>query len=202
MDDRRARGIRVLELDRDGGLIGRLLADARAAEAPRTGLHVSTVIRDKLRMLEPRKYGVQGAPIGTTGLAFQEVGNVLEDIVSAGLRARIRGWVKPDPRAHHGLIGSPDGYRARTRTIDEIKATWVKASTFLDSMKLRAYLWQLLFYMEAWDADRGLLHVLFVCGNYGPPSPIPQTFVVRASRRAKCENREALVQHARDKGWL
>lgn len=154
-----------------------------------------------LKLAEPRRYG---RAIDDTALAFQEVGNTLESLLAADLARRVPGWTKPKPRCHRGIIGSPDGARPRSRAIDEIKATWVSERTFAESLKLRSYLWQLLFYMDAWQADRGYLHVLFVCGAYpkGAPTPSFHTFVVKPTRREKRENTDRLVQHAIDRGLL
>lgn len=188
--------IRIHELNPRGGALIRALAAARAAEAPRTGLHVSTICDDMHRLMAPKAFG---ATIPTeTRLAFQECGNVFEDALAAQLRSRF-GWVKPAPRTHHGIIGSPDGYSPMSRTIDEVKMTWVSERGFLDSLKFQRYLWQSLFYADAFDAIRIRLHVLFVCGDYRPPFPQSRQYTVRFDPSDTNANTQRLIQHATDR---
>lgn len=205
--------MRVYELDGgDGGMLGEVLRRRRAAEAPRTGLHVSTIIQDLLRTSDPKTYAQDFAP--NTSLAFQEIGNALEDVVARQLRRRIQGWHKPEPGLHRGVHFSPDGWRPHSHTVDEIKVCWKSERGFLacdsegrldllgSSLKLQGYLWQLLFYMHALRARRGCLHVLFVAGNYRPPFPLAHTYTFVPTQEELKANERLLLQHAKDRGML
>ncbi len=191
--------MKIFELDQDGGVLMAAVRKARAAQAARTGLHCSTIVNDMARLVDPKKYEKDFAD--KTRLAFQEVGNTLEDILAAEL-ARRQGWRKPEPQTYRGIICSPDGWQPRTRTIDEMKATWVTERDFLTSMKFQIYKWQILMYMLAWGADRARLHVLFIAGTYRPPFPNARTFVLKPTPRDLRENYATLRQHAIDQGWL
>lgn len=194
--------MRVIELDQAGGLLTRAVQVVRAAEAARTGLHVSTIVNDYMRMLQPGKFEKFDRDTKEEErLGFQEVGNVVEDIIATGLRERIPGWTKPLPQTYRGITGSPDGWRGRTKTIDEIKATWVSEGDFLDSLKYQIYVKQALAYAEMWGADRIVLSVLFVNGLYpkGKPCPHPRTFRLLFTPRERFECFEGLVQHAIDR---
>ena len=203
--------MRVYELDREQNVILQGIRRTRAAEAERTGLHVSTIIQsilDHIDSSRARHDEIDEA----TGLAFQEIGNALEDAVATTLVQRIPGWTKPEPRTYRGITGSPDGWSPRAQCIDEIKATWVKESTFLsvdaqhqlveESVKFIGYKMQILFYMKLWKAMRARLHVLFVCGNHRPPFPSPRPFLLKPTPREIDGNFDMLRQHAIDERML
>lgn len=190
----------------DYGMIGSLLAERAAAETPRSGLHVSTIVNDMLVTIEPRRYARKFND--NTKHLYWEVGNLLEDALAGYLLARIPGWVKPAPRSKHGLIGSPDGWSPRIRCIDEIKCTWVSEKDFVsidpdshrvtaESVKWFGYLLQLLWYMYVWDAVRGRLHVLFINGRFGVPTA--RTWIIKADDTTKRANADRILQHARDR---
>jgi hypothetical protein len=195
--------LRVVEPDREGGLIADAIRAARGREAAREGLHCSTIVNDILRHLYPAKYGREIAE--HKSLAYQEFGNAIEDVAADALRRRYPAWTKPPPRCHRGIWGSPDGWSPRTKTIDEIKATWVSMREFEESVKLIGYLMQALFYVHVWQAKRLRLHVLFVVGAYPKGAPVPEsrTFVVRwDDESVPAMYAKRLELHARDRGWL
>lgn len=199
--------MRLIDLSTRGGYIAKAVARARAKEAARTGLHVSTIVNDMLQRMDPSRYNREIAE--GARLAYQETGNVIEDIIAVALARRLPGWAKPDPREFRGVIGSPDGWQDTARAIHEIKATWVSEKKFFDgigadgtfdildiSLKLYGYLLQALFYALAWDADRIYFHVLFIVGTFGVPSS--RTFVIKFSRAELEANYRRLAQHALD----
>lgn len=192
--------MRVIELDRGGGLIAEALARARASDPPRTGVHVGTVVSDMMQAMPGAR--TPSVVEDKTRHAWYEVGNVVEDIIAAGLRERIKGWTKPLPRTVRGLIGSPDGHSPASRTIDEIKATWKSERGFLDSLKFLGYVLQSVTYAEMFEAERVRLHVLFINGTYTPPFPNPRTFVLRFTKAERRERFDQVRQHAVDRGWL
>lgn len=210
----------LYELCRDGGAVGRAIAAQRAAELPRTGVHVSTVIDRILRDINPKQYAKEFSESQRVG--YQETGNVVESILADGFRRRVADWEKPEPRTHRGLTGSPDGWSPRSRTIDEIKALWKSEKDFnsvigdgrrtldlldlvRENLKLYGYLLQILTYAEMWDADRGRLTMFFVNGDYKPfPAPKwpPRVFTIRWSKRERRDNFNRMIQAAEDYGLL
>lgn len=193
----------AFELNTSGGALIDALREQRRHEAARRGLHVSTIVNDMARVMAPAKYGREMED--TTSLAYQEIGNVLEDLIARQLARRL-GWMKPEPRTCRGVIGSPDGWQSRTRTLDEIKATWVNEKDFLtidadgliveESLKFTVYAMQFLFYALAWNAHRVRLHVVFIRGNFGVP--IVRTFTLKFTQDELEDNYQRLAQHAID----
>lgn len=210
----------LVELAHDQNAILLAIKRKRAAEALRTGLHVSTIINDMTGYMDSTRARSREQIDEATGLSFQELGNALEDTISPQL-ALIPGWTKPAPRTLCGITGSPDGYSPRARAIDEIKLCWKKETGFVEttarhgefdellygrvieeSVKFTGFRMQILFYMKLWDAIRARLHVLFVAGNYKPPFPKPRTFLLRPTPEEIDDNFDQIRQHAIDEKWL
>lgn len=189
---------------------------ARSREEKREGLHVSTICDDIIKTVDRKRYEKEINE--TSVIAFQEIGNALEDVIAAALSRRIPGWRKPAPRAdRRGVIGSPDGLREGSRTIDEIKATWVSEGTpdrhpfvvtdqqnriIQESLKFWRYRMQATHYAYIWGANRIVFHILFVNGNYRPPFPNVRELTLRVTEADKLTNAKQLWGHAEDRGWL
>lgn len=198
-----------------GGEIVRIIQRQRKKEAARTGLHVSSIVQSLLKDLSPAKY-TRDFP-DETAFSYQEAGNVIEDLMARQLARRMKRWHKPDPRTFRGIVGSPDGYDPVSRTIDEIKVTWVSETDFFildsrghvdhESEKFMAYRLQFLFYALAFGARRVRLHVLFINGKYprgGGPIPSARTFVFTFTQQELESNFQQLALQAHDArlpGW-
>lgn len=197
----------------------RAIRAQRAAEAARTGLHLSSIVKDIVeRMYPPNREGIDER----TGLAFQEIGNGLEAIVATQLQGQFGyRWVKPEPRTYRGIICSPDGDDTTMQVIHEIKVRWASCREFVEidgetptlqdpvageltreSPTFVQYKLQTLFYMRAWGYDRGALHTLFVAGDYRPPFPRPVTVRLYPTEEDLDTNEDLIVQHAIDMGQL
>lgn len=187
-----------------GGTILAAIREHRQREQPRHGLHVSTIVDDIERTIDPRKYERYDRDASTDDAArllYQELGNALENILAADFARRFSGWVKPAPKTVKGITGSPDGWVEPSRTIDEMKATWVSPRDFLDSPKFQTYMRQSLAYAHMWDARRVRLHVLFVSGATGR-QPEMMTLYVGWQGGVPRQYFQNLYQHAKDRGWL
>lgn len=208
--------MRLFELNRDGGLLLDAIRHARAREAKRTGLHVTDICDDMMQMLYPRY--AKNTFTEVQRLLFQELGCTVEDVIARMLKRKYRDWQKPEPRADaDGVIGSPDGWRPRTRTIDEVKLTWVseglpdrkpfvltdaRGHILEESAKWWRYRIQGTKYADMFEADRVVYHVVFVTGNNRPPFPNAREFTLALTPRDKRENSAMLRQHAVDRGFL
>lgn len=193
----------------EGGVIGQILQRRYAREQARTGLHCSTVLGDMMQTLYPSKYKPDDAPGGITTaqkFALWEFGNAYEDVIARQLQRRYPRFEKPAPRSKGGLVFSPDGWRPASRTIDEIKSTWVSRREFLDSPKFLYYLYQGMCYAHVWRARRIRYHILFVVADYKQraPFPAPMTATVTWDRGSDVPRLyyDQVRQHAVDRGWL
>lgn len=110
-------------LPRQQSVLLQMIQEYRRREAARTGLHCSTIIHDIAKVSLPSLFSESDID-EATGLSFQEIGNVIEDIVADGLCRRFPGWSKPPPVIYRGVWCSPDGWSPRASTIDEVKVLW------------------------------------------------------------------------------
>lgn len=212
--------MRVEILAPSRSVIGRALIRERMVEPTRQGLHLSTIVNDIAASMEPSRVPFEA--YDTTALSFQAIGVMIEDVVAGELRRRAR-WSKPVPRTYRGIICSPDGVRESDEAtiVDEIKVRWGSCREFIgvdgvytafetyevgeltaESATFIKYRMQLLFYMSAWDATDGELHILFLNGTFRPPFPKPVTIRLFPTRQELHDNADLIVQHARDRGWL
>lgn len=107
----------------------RAIKAQREAEALRTGLHCSSIINDIVQANDPDL--AKRKPMSERlAWSFQEMGNVIEDVLADVFAARFPGWEKPAPRIYEGVTCSPDGWAPRTKCIEEVKATWKGTKEF------------------------------------------------------------------------
>lgn len=194
--------MRILELDDEGGALALALARHYQAQPPRVGLHLSDITNDIKQTMERRRTTLDDRTVHllwTIGLAWEE-------FVASWLVQHYTDWEKPAPRTVDGIICSPDGISVRSRTIDEMKATWAywtDVETFFASPKGFDYTLRVIGYAHAFGCGRGRLHVNFIRGvKGGSPMPVSKTFHLRFSDRERRQQWAMLQQHARDKGWL
>jgi hypothetical protein len=219
--------VRVSIESGDRSQFARAVRSVRATEPARTGLHLSTIIHD---IQQRHERAARRTPIpDSTMLVFQQLGNVIEDVIADAMMARFPGWVKPEPRqSPEGIWCSPDGYSPRINCIDEVKATWKSYKDFLtvrslhgnrfalqdvlgsgdsytladESEKCFYYRLQVLAYCHVWGATRCRLHVCFLNGSYQPPFPMPITFVLKPEPGEIEAMWNLLVNHAKDRNLL
>lgn len=198
----------ALLLDHDNSWLVKAIKRARALEAARTGLHLSTVLDDLVNTAYPPRKNTLSD--GTT-LPLQEFGNSLEAMVANEL-VRIVGWHKPVPRTKDGVTCSPDGVSISSGTLDEMKATWAQP-TGIDDLSLDAFLHdtakgykyelQTDCYAFVWGLTRIRLHILFVRGvRGGAPLPTPVTIIRRRTPAQLRQTWKQMLQHARDRKFL
>lgn len=207
--------MRLYEHNQDGGWLMAAIRRQRAAEAARTGLHVSTICDDIYKTIDPKRFSAEIPE--TSRLLFQELGNAVEEIIAAELTRTYRDFEKPAPRQDsRGIWGSPDGWTPRSRTIHEIKLAWISETDFVtvdrsgrvvaESDKFFRFRLQAMKYgsPDMWDARRIKLHVVFVNGKYPRGAPFPNarefTLVPTAEDYETVNNQ--LWTHAEDRQWL
>lgn len=158
------------------------------------GLHLSTIIGDICRRMEPERFG---GPLSPERIAL---GLAFEDLLGPAIRAVGGGdGEHPGEFRSDGILMTPD-WMAPADMLEEWKATWVSDRSGLDNPKLARYHMQAKAYVRVLGADRIRFRVLFVNGNYAPPAPALRTYVVRYTPQELRENWEMILQHAEDMG--
>lgn len=162
-------------------ILGRLRkVKPKGADERSAGVHLSGVIRYALTeagLLTPDEASDEMPLRMAVGMAWEEW--------AVGLWPELR-W-QPGERELDGVFGSPDGLSAggalaETDCLEEFKATWKSRYNHGDVLKERIWLWQLSGYCKMMGLQYARLHVLWVNGDYRPPSPEYRTYVVGFSQ--------------------
>ena len=182
--------------------------DRPAAETPprEPGLHLTRIIRDMVDSAAPPR-----APSDAVQQArgnYIEVGEAFEDLLEAQLAARTQAdreaGFRPDAQQLDGIWCSPDRLTMTDDgpVIGEMKATWKSARDGISSPKFLAWWMQVAAYCWVWETRAARVHVLWICGNYKPPIPRRARYDVTFRPETLQRNWEAIVAHARRRGWL
>ena len=179
----------------------------------------------KYRALEPKRYGKADDPMPMDKL---EAGMIWEEMLEAGFKSRpgVGGWAwRPNEfrTEEYGIAYSPDLIIQNGDTrLGEIKLTWMtcKETPISKEQAERAgrpdlandrtefgpkfdkWFTQIktyCFHLQLLDAR---LIVLFVNGNYKPPSPVPLAWDVHFTPEELREEWETLVAHGKAEGII
>lgn len=158
------------------------------------GLHVTDIIRDIEERFTRRPTPAGGEwDLELAG----ELGFMFERQMEAEIDAVRPGEVELD-----GISMSPDGIEeidGDTRLV-EYKVTW--RSIKKDPTETPKWLMQTKAYCHALGLDTAVFHILYLCGNWKPPSPIYRQYIIWYTQQELQENWDMLVNHARSKEWL
>lgn len=136
-----------------------------------SGLHLSGVIKHVLTTS-----GLLNTDDVTDEMPLRMcVGMAWEDW-AVGLYPKMK-W-QPGECSLDGVSGSPDGitkskerYLPEPTILEEFKATWKSAHTHGDVLKEKIWMWQVAGYLKMLGLNIVRLHVLWINGDYRPPSP-------------------------------
>jgi hypothetical protein len=165
-------------------------------------LHLSTIITDIGDRLFNTGYG--DSPIQKPQAEF---GFVWEELLSLAFAERNRGECifRPGEVTLDGITGSPDGISVGEWELEEYKATRKSASRGVED----SWYWmtQIKSYIHMINRGKGkmcscVLRVLYINGDYKPPSPkyIPYRLVF--SQLELEENWNMIRNHAESRGWI
>lgn len=164
------------------------------------GLHLTPIIRDiavELGIFKSRE-GDDGPPP-----ALAEMGFMFEDLLAKVFGDRLMaariGEVELD-----GITGSPDGMNFHMvdmeTVVEEYKCTWKSMNRPIED----EWYWitQTKAYCKMTGCRRAILRVMYVNGDYKPPTPAYRAYDLKFTERELEENWRMIVNHARAKGWL
>lgn len=169
-------------------------------DRPRTaGLHISSVIRDLLKRMDPKKYPDDSkSPMGLP-LWRWEIGFLWEEIWSRAV-LRDKGVFTQPELEHEGLLLTPDAVDMSAEELWEFKATWKKACENPADDQDRKF-WAWFVQMKAYCYVLGLLQarlvVIFVNGDYRQSGPICGMWRYRFTKAELKENWKMLKDHAK-----
>jgi hypothetical protein len=172
------------------------------------GVHISAVIADLCRRLEPGRYDKHdrdGKPIPmdvakvSAGVAFEQG---LERFLALKL---FPAMFRPPPFQVDGIWMSPDAVLPEHGGCPaEFKLTWYSAKKSCpEDPVFKPWMWQLQSYCKGLGVTRGLLVPQFINGDYRPPRPMsPRRIWIEWDQREIDETWNFLVSHAKAQGWL
>ena len=180
-------------------------------DQPRSpGLHVSHIIKDIMKEVEPERFKDRTGE--EMPWALMEMGFVWEEVLSLGLISRYRKSKETiiyQPGEVMLMMDNtpcymtPDGYHIEDDCIEEYKFTKSSARREIDEPFFAHWIMQTMAYCKAMDCTVSRFRVMFVNGDYRESrNPIVRVWNVTFTERELKENWEMLTNHARSKGWL
>lgn len=162
------------------------------------GLHVSRIVGD---IAEEMGFVPKRDPQPSILKMKFEFGFAWEDLLSKAFADRNIGE-RPGEVSLDGIIGSPDslGCDEDGLFLEEYKSTWYSMNKGFENI----WMWhtQAKSYCKLCRTSRVFFRVLWINGDYRPPSPQYHSYLVKYTDREIDENWEMLVNHAKFRGWL
>lgn len=145
---------------------------AYPVDEPRTGIHLSDIIKDLLRNLNPKVYG---KPLDEHSHGTFQRGYAWEDY----LRTR-SVWpartIYQCEFIHDGIKCTLDGFDVENEKVYESKGTFYSLNNPIMSSTFIGWRWQLMGYATAAEVYRAHLDVLWLNGDYRPMRTVPKSY--------------------------
>lgn len=139
-------------------------------EPPRTGTHVSTLIKHLQAQMDPKTYGPK--PMTDSLKATFERGFALEEMLKAN-----RLWpstvLLQVPMEEDSIIGTLDGFDPISGLVYESKCTLISSARPPTDEKFWGWRVQLKAYCHLANTRQAYLDILHLCGDWNPPATIP-----------------------------
>ena len=164
-----------------------------------SGLHMSQIYGSLYEALEPERFkGDEPNPL------MLALGTAWEQYFERQLdRAKSHIFRPGELISPEGIAYSPDGVIENGHlTMVEYKLTWMSSNADIADSKFDKYRTQMLSYAYQLETSHARLYVLFVNGNYKPPSPMLKAWNFEFSVRELNDNWTMLMNHARHKGMI
>lgn len=158
------------------------------------GLHLSQVISSIASDSGMDNWGSHTGPPTLT----MEMGFLWEEVLAMCLRDRLPTRI--GEICLNGICMSPDGFDYDKWELYEYKCTW-KSSNYNPADNWR-WMTQIKSYLWAMKACVCHLYVLYINGDYRPPTPKYLQYRVSFTQQEKEENWNMIMNHAKHKGWI
>lgn len=168
------------------------------------GLHLSSIIKDMLRHMDPDRFGGECDDAvekrWELGFMWEEV---LGDAMSRrGHRTRGRSHRASRLLQHEieldNIFMTPDCFDFIRWVLEEYKATWMSANAAINDPKFWHWMVQIKAYSYALQTRRADLYVFFVNGTYRRFGPVAKKFELKFTK-AELEQNWSMVRRHRDR---
>jgi len=170
------------------------------------GLHASALYGAFYQAIDPKRYDKRDkAGVALPfDLAKMEMGTSFESVLEPAIAARLFGERPGEFTSPEGIIFSPDYlfFETGATILGEFKLTWYSSRDGLDSEKFDKWKTQIQMYCYWLRITRARLYVLWVNGDYKPPSPVLQAWELQFTRDELQEETETVLRHGRNVGLL
>jgi len=150
------------------------------------GLHLTNIIKD---MLPDRS---------TDNELWKEPGFIWVVLLSLAFGQRMPN--RPGEITLDGIAMSPDGMDWDAWVVHEYKCTW--KSVRKEPMDDAYYMMQAMGYCKGLGAKTVVMRMLYLMGDYRGSGPQYKVYEIVFSERELEENWEAILNHAKFRGWL
>ena len=163
------------------------------------GLHISQIYNSLYEALKPGRFtGGEPNPL------MLALGSAWEQYFERQLdRAGNRVFRPGELVSPEGIAYSPDGVIENGQlTLVEYKLTWMSSRADIEDAKFDKYKTQMMSYCYQLETPYARLYVLFVNGDYKPPSPVLKVWNIEFSPRELQDNWQMLMNHARTRKMI
>lgn len=169
------------------------------------GLHASDIYNALYKKLDPARYDKKDEDGNATpfDLTKMEMGTSFEQVLEIALAARLLGERPGEFTSPEGVIYSPDYLFYEDETVlGEFKCSWYSTRDAPHGPKFLKWLTQIRIYSYWLKVRKARLYVLFVNGNYKPPSPVLKCWELLFTQRELDDEHAMLMRFARREGLL
>lgn len=174
------------------------------------GVHASELYGAFYKAYDPSRYNkkdTKGKPL-PFDVTKMELGTSFEEVLESALIERLLASDKSGTRpgeftSPEGIIYSPDFiFFNGEDVLGEFKCTWYSMKNAPLDKKFEKWWTQIKMYCHWLGLTKARLYVLFVNGNYKPPSPVLRAWEAEFSPHELREEAEMVLNHARREGLV
>lgn len=134
-------------------------------DPPRSGVHLSDILKDILRIQEPKRYGL---PVTVVSHHTFQKGYSWEDFLKTRSVWPAHVLLQQEFILDR-IICTLDGFSLEKECVFESKATFLSCGRSILDPAFRSWKWQLMGYCRASGVRRAQLDALFLNGDWSPP---------------------------------
>lgn len=170
------------------------------------GLHASDLYNAFFKDYDPKRYDKkdkEGNPV-PMDMAKIELGTTFEELLEPALATRLLGDRPGEFVSPEGVIFSPDYLfdLGGEIILGEFKCTYYSTRGAPTDPKFAKWLCQVKLYCHWLKLRKVRLYVMFLCGDYKPPSPVLKAWELVFTKQELQDEFDMVARHARKEGLL